>query len=205
MTIGKRIKNRRIALGISADDLAEKLGKNRATIYRYENDEIEKLPTIALEKLAVALHTTPAYLMGWEELQLDNICEIEKRSIPLLGNVACGEPILASEAFEAYVNVGTNIRADFCLCAKGDSMIHARIFDGDIVFVRKQEMVNNGEIAVVLIGDEATIKRVYYDKEEGQLSLVPENPKYKIMRYRGEELNQIRILGKVIAGQYDVT
>ena len=243
MTIGERIKSRRIALGLSADDLALRLKKNRATVYRYESDEIEKLPTTVLEKLAEVLDVTPAYLMGWEESNItecpddENPWEVElreafdtldidsqiyvtkqvqafskiqgafpikKKKLPLLGNVACGEPIFAEQSFDAYVSVGSDVEADFCLRAKGDSMINARIFDGDILFVKSQPMVEDGEIAVVLVEDEATVKRVYYDRENNTITLVPENPTYKVMRFMGEQLNQIRILGKVIAGQYDV-
>ena len=73
------------------------------------------------------------------------------------------------------MEAGANIHADFCLKAKGDSMIGARIYDGDIVFIRKQEMVDDGEIAAVLIGDEATLKRVQYNPEENELLLFAEN------------------------------
>ena len=83
-------------------------------------------------------------------------------------------------------------------------MIGARIQDGDVVFIRKQEMVDDGEIAAVLIGDEATLKRIYYEKESGVLQLFAENPQYKTMRFSGEELNQIRILGKAVAFQGDI-
>lgn len=207
--MAQKIKTLRLELGLTLEQVAQKVGVGKSTVRKWETGMIANMKRDKISALADALHTTPAYLMGWEEpveeLKIDNIFKIEKRSIPLLGNVACGEPIFASESFDAYVTVGTNIQADFCLRAQGDSMVNARILDGDIVFVRKQELVNDGEIAVVLIGDEATIKRVYYDREEGQLSLVPENPKYKVMRYQGEALNQIRILGKVIAGQYDIT
>ncbi len=92
----------------------------------------------------------------------DNILPITTQKIPFLGSVACGQPIYAEEDKESYIVLGTNIKADFCLRAQGDSMIDARIHDGDIVYVRKQEAVDNGEVAVVLIGDEATLKRVYY-------------------------------------------
>lgn len=211
MTIGERIKARRLELGLSADDVADKLGKNRSTIFRYESSDIEKLPTVVLEKLASVLRTTPAYLMGWEEALPENaiyeklgIMPISKKKLPLLGNVACGEPIFAEECVEGYIAVDADIEADFCLRAKGDSMINARIHNGDIVFVHQQDMVDDGEIAVVLVEDEATIKRVYYDRENNVLTLVPENPTFKVMRYMGAELNQIRILGKVIAGQYNV-
>ena len=90
------------------------------------------------------------------------------------------------------------------VCAKGDSMIGDRIFDGDIVFIHKQPMVENGEIAAILIGDNATLKRVSYDKEAGILQLFPSNPTKPIQTYRGEELNTIRILGKAVRCQFDL-
>lgn len=104
------------------------------------------------------------------------------------------------ETFDA----GTNINADFCLKAKGDSMIGARIQDGDIVFIRKQSIVENGEIAAVIIDNEATLKRVYYEKDKNKLFLQAENPKYPPLSYEGEELDHIRILGKAIVFQSDV-
>ena len=116
--------------------------------------------------------------------------------------IAAGQPIFAEEHFESYVEAGANIRADFCLRVKGDSMINARICDGDIVFIRKQPDVNDGEIAAVLIDNEATLKRVY--KKKGEIILVAENPAYKPLVYKGEELNEIRILGKAIAFQSNV-
>ena len=138
------------------------------------------------------------------QMKFDNIIPISTKRFPLLGDIACGKPIMANEEKELYVEAGTNIHADFCLKAKGDSMIGARIYDGDIVFIRKQEMVDDGEIAAVLIGDEATLKRVQYNPEENELLLFAENPKYKTMRYTGEELNHIRILGKAVAFQSDI-
>lgn len=213
MGIGDRIKQRREELGLTVDELANRLGKHRATVYRYESNEIENLPTTILEPLAIALDTTPAYLMGWEEEQknndvdifkFDNIMPIEKKKFPLLGNIACGEPIFADEEHDLYIEAGANIRADFCLRAKGESMIGIRIFDGDIVFIRKQDIVDNGEVAAVLIEDEVTLKRVYYDRDANELSLVAENPKFKTMRFYGEELNQIKILGKAVAFQSDI-
>ena len=216
MTIGERIKRRRLELGLSADDVAHALGKNRATIYRYESNDIEKLPTTVLEPLAEVLKTTPAYLMGWEDPdtaaqqtatkpnedsiyeQFDNIRPVHLKRFPLLGEIACGEPIFADEDKESYVMADMDIRADFCLRAKGDSMVGARINDGDIVFIRKMPIVDNGEIAAVIIEDEATLKRVYYDREGGILQLIAENPKYKPLVYQGEELNQVRILGKAV-------
>lgn len=210
MTIGERIKQRRKELGLSVDELAEMLHKNRATIYRYESNEIEKLPTTVLEPLAKALGVTPAYLMGWEiELRAvdpfdelyakyDNIKPIKMKRFPMMGEIACGEPVFADEDKEHYIMADMDINADFCLTAKGDSMINARIYEGDIVFIKEMPMVENGEIAAVIIEDEATLKRVYYYKEDNLLQLVAENPKYKPLVYQNEDLDRIRILGKAV-------
>ena len=113
---------------------------------------------------------------------------------------------LALDDFDSYVEAGTDIQADFCLRCKGDSMINARIFDGDIVFIRAQQSVNNGEIAAVQVnGDsEATLKRVEYLPERNLIFLKPENPKYDTLTYANEELGQIRIIGKAVAFQSDV-
>lgn len=213
-TIGSRIRNRREELGLSQDELGKRLGyKSRSSINKIELDQ-RNLTQSKIKAIADALETTPAYIMGWDEpdQKLDeenlkffyNLFPIETKKFPLLGNIACGKPIFADEQFEAYVEGGANIKADFCLRAKGDSMIGARIYDGDIVFIHKQEMVDDGEIAAVLIDDEATLKRVYYDQENGVIQLFAENPQYKTMRFSGEELDHIRILGKAVALQTDV-
>ena len=165
--------------------------------------------------LGLALNVSEAWLMGYdvpiertppkvETATLGFVRPVTKKKLPVLGNVACGEPIFANEEHETYVEANADLAADFCLTAKGDSMINARIFDGDLLFVRSQDTVENGEIGVVLIDDEATVKRVYYDKENNVITLVPENPTHKPLRYTGEQLNQIRILGKVVSGQYGV-
>lgn len=135
---------------------------------------------------------------------INNIYKIDKIKLPFLGSVACGEPIYADEDRESYIMVGTDIHADFCLQCKGDSMINARIHDGDIVFVRKQDIVNNGEIAVVIIDDEATLKRFYYYKEQNMIILRPENNKYQDIVLTGEELEKVKVIGKAVAFQSDV-
>ena len=137
-------------------------------------------------------------------LKLDQIQPISTQRIPMLGSVACGKPIFADEDKESYVQAGTEIKADFCLTARGDSMIGARIHDGDIVFCRAQSSVENGEVAVVLIGDEATLKRFYFYPEKEKLVLQSENPKYAPFVYVGQELDEIKVLGKAIAFQSDV-
>lgn len=133
--------------------------------------------------------------------EYDNIFRIEKKRYPLLGDIACGQPIYADEDHESFVLAGGAVDADFCLRAKGDSMVGARILDGDIVFIKETPTVQNGEIAAAIIGDEATLKRVYYYPEKGKLVLNAENPKYEPFIYVGDELSTIRILGKAVAFQ----
>ena len=119
------------------------------------------------------------------------------RKIPVLGTIACGAPILAQEHIDGYTEVPEHIHADFALVCKGDSMVGARIFDGDMVYIRQQDTVENGEIAAVLIEGEATLKRVR--RFEDCLYLEPENPLYRPLVLRGEELGELRILGKAVA------
>lgn len=208
MTIGTRIKNKRTALNMTLEEVAKIVGTTRQTVQKYESGVIEGIPSDKVELLAKALHTTPAYLMGWENdsppsaaysnpFSFTNILPIKKHRIPLLGEIACGEPVYAQEDFEGFIE--SDVQADFALRCSGDSMTGARIMDGDIVLIKKQEMVENGQIAAVIIDNEATLKRVYYFPNDGKLILSPENPAYAPLVYMGEELNQIRILGKAVA------
>lgn len=119
------------------------------------------------------------------------------RKIPLVGTIACGEPILAVENIEGEVEIPCNIHADFALRCKGDSMINARIFDGDVVYIREQPSVENGQIAAVLIDDEATLKRVRLFDDH--ISLEPENPMYRPIVYWNGDMNSVRILGLAVA------
>lgn len=117
----------------------------------------------------------------------------------MLGKIACGEPIFADEEHETYVEIDESYGADFCLTAQGDSMINAGIENGDTVLIREAPIVDNGEIAAVIIDDEATLKRVYYYKGENKLVLQAENPRYSPFVYLNEELETIRIIGKAVA------
>lgn len=211
--LSERIKDLRKKRGLSLEQLAEMIGTSRQTVHRYETGAIANIPHEKIEALANALETTPSSLMGWDtdskipsliNMANTGISSASTKKLPVLGNVACGEPIFASEETGYYVRANADMSADFCLTARGDSMINARIFDGDLLFVKKQESVDDGEIAVVLIDDEATVKRVYFNRDDGILTLMPENPTYKPMRYMGRELDRIRILGKVVSGQYKI-
>lgn len=258
MTIGERIKARREALGMSVDDVAAELGKNRATIYRYENGEIKRMSVDVLKPLAEVLHTTPAYLMEWTDdpydwdndpdarmdqissniydeldrlydgdrptiwrawidMQADAANEAAKmreaerkpvpippgflpppkmKKVPLIGDIACGDPITAEQNVADYLDVPEDVHCDFCLRCHGDSMIDAHIQDGDVVYIHCQPEVNDGEIAAVRIGDEATLKRVYYDGQN--LTLMPCNSAYRPRTYSGPELDDIQIEGRMV-------
>ena len=202
-TVGERIKHFRRRCGFSMEELGERLGVSRQTVYRYENGAIENIPRAKLRHMADIFDVTEGALLGFEGLESSPAAQAGAM-VPMLGEIACGEPIYADEERGSFVLADAKMGADFCLKAKGDSMVNARIFDGDILFVRKQESVDDGEIAVVLIDDEATVKRVYFNRKDGILTLMPENPIYKPMRYMGRELDRVRILGKVVSGQYKI-
>lgn len=202
MEIKDILKNRRTELGLTQLDVANAVGVSEATVSRWESGDIANMKRSRIASLASVLKMSPSIIMGWNEeheahMPSNIIPMPAMRKVPLVGSIACGTPILAEENLDGTVEAPDHVRADFALRCKGDSMINARIFDGDIVYIRQQESVEHGEISAVLIGDEATLKRVYiYDD---CISLEAENPQYKPMVYRGEEMNNIRILGKAVA------
>ena len=152
--------------GLSYGELSQLTGIAKSALHRYATGQTQKIPLTAVEKIANATGVSTSWLMGLSENEpadnMENIIPMPKlNKIPLLGTIACGEPILAAENIEDEVDIPENIVADFALRCKGDSMIDARINDGDIVYIKQQPTVENGTIAAVLIGDEATLKRVY--------------------------------------------
>ena len=199
-----RLKELRKQAGLTLDELAERVGTSKQTIHRYENGIITNVPPRKIESLASALGTTPQELMGWDDepaTDYKNVMPVSVKQLPVLGDIACGMPIYAEERHESFVSVAEGLDADFCLKARGDSMVGARIFDGDVVFIRSQSTVENGEIAAVILGDEATLKRVYYYPNEGKLVLSPENPRYAPLVFVGRELENVKIIGKAVAFQ----
>lgn len=200
--LGERLRALRKEKGLTLDALAEAIGTSKQTIHRYETGIIANIPHEKVAALAASLGVSPSELMGWgNEERYDNIRPISVKRLPVLGRIACGEPIYAEEEHESFAIAEGDIDADFCLVAKGDSMTGARIYDGDLVFIRSQEAVDNGEIAAVIINDEATLKRVYYYPDEEKLVLSPENPRYAPLVYVGHELERIKIIGKAVAFQ----
>lgn len=198
------LKQRRKELGLTLLQIADAVGVTEATVQRWESGNIKSVRHEKIAKLAEILNVSPATLMGWEETSKalpslpSNILPMPKFvKKPRLGTIACGKPILAVEEADEFDTVPEDIHCDFTLKCKGESMINARIYDGDIVYIRAQKEVENGEIAAVRIEDEATLKKVYYNGQ--RIILRACNPLFPDMEYEGENLNEIAILGKAIA------
>lgn len=196
----KRIRELRISAGLSQDELAKKTGYNdRSSIAKIEAGKVD-LTQSKLVAFADALNTTPGYLMGWEP---DSKSPIpagfqplpQRDRIPRVGQIACGTPILAEENVEAYDEVPSDWHADFTLLCQGDSM-EPKIKDGDVVAIHSQPMVENGEVAAVLIDGEATLKRVFLFDDH--IELRAENPTFPTILRIGEDMNTITIEGKAV-------
>ena len=196
----KRIRELRISAGLSQDELAKKTGYNdRSSIAKIEAGKVD-LTQSKLVAFADALNTTPGYLMGWEPDSKSPIPTgfqpLPKRDrIPRVGQIACGTPILAEENVEAYDEVPSDWHADFTLLCQGDSM-EPKIKDGDVVAIHSQPMVENGEVAAVLIDGEATLKRVFLFDDH--IELRAENPTFPTILRIGEDMNTITIEGKAV-------
>lgn len=196
--LSQRILNIILAKEISYGELSEKTGIPKSALQRYATGQTEKIPIDRLQKIALSLGTTAAYLMGWtEDLSgnlPDNILPMPGMKVwKVLGATACGDPLYRELDGETVV-APDGIDADFVFRCVGDSMIGARILDGDIVFV-KSGSVDDGQIAVVRIGEEYTLKRVY--RGEDYLELRAENPAYPPKVIRGEQENA-EIVGKAV-------
>lgn len=224
MSFGKQLIDLREKNGFTRKDLAEKIEIPYTTLRNYETDVREPGHKFLIQ-ISSLFNVSVDYLLGLKKEDTgqssiikesannrssitsifdlaDNIFPLQTKKIPLLGEIACGEPIYAVEDYGSYVTCGVDINADFCLVAKGDSMINARINDGDIVFIKEQPDVYDGEIAAVIIDDEATLKRVY--KDNLSVTLQAENPKYRPIIITENDCKNVRILGKAVAFQSNI-
>ena len=202
---------------IRAAELSRLTGLSKARISQYVNGHF--MPkSDAILKIAEALNVSELWLLGKSSDMTpesapassvpdgeipcpENISPLRLSRYPVLGEIACGLPVLAVENTEGGYVTAADTEADFCLTAKGDSMVGARIYDGDEVFIQQTDLVQNGEIAAVVVDGEATLKRVYYYPEESKLILTAENPAYPPLVFSGTELNSIYILGRAVAFQ----
>lgn len=193
MFLAKNLKYLRLKHGFSQDYLADKFGyKSFTTIQKWETGISE--PSLGITYELSQMYNTDMHSIYTIDLELSQKTDSDCKKVPLLGTIAAGLPILAEENIEDYFNIDPSINADFALKIKGDSMIDADIFPNDIVFIRKQDCLENGEIGAFLIENEATLKRFY--KENGEIFLQAENAKYRPIRLTK---GNVRILGKLIA------
>lgn len=191
--------------GITQEELASALGVSRSTIGMYETGSREPGFETS-EAIADIFNVDMDYLMGRSLVERKHpvASDIppgfmplpETYKVPLVGRIACGQPITAEENIEDYMDVPKGKHVDFCLLCEGDSMIDAGIDDGDIVYIRKQPDVENGQIAAVRIGDEATLKRVY--KANDHITLMPANGAYPPLTYALDAMNDVHVEGRAI-------
>ena len=214
MILGDLIKEYRREHGYSMDQFAKMSGLSKAYISILERNVnpvnnkpvIPSLETIKAVAQAINMdfNDVIAMLDGNQPVSLKDEPEIppgfepmpKMKKVPLIGAIACGEPITAMENREGEIDVPEDISCDFALRCKGNSMIGAGIHDGDAVYIRIQPEVENGQIAAVRIGDEATLKRVYLHTD--YIELRPENPDYESIIRRREEMNDVHIEGKAV-------
>lgn len=206
-TIGKRIKNLRCnKMHMSQVAFADEINVSKQTLYKYENDIVTNIPSDKIENIAKFCGVSPSYLMGWEDttpLPEGAIPYVPEPmvNVPLVGSVNCGTPLFAEDNIEGYIPTPESDlqtgETYFWLRAKGDSMINAGIHHGDLLLIRQQADVDNGDIAVVAVnGDEATLKRV--KKQENALILQPENPACEPKIFVGKDMENIHIRGRLM-------
>lgn len=207
-TFGQKIKELRKGDNLSQEDLITFINRkynrkiSKSMLSKWENDKEEPSRFSDTVALAKYFGVTTDYLLGISDEKYPIRDQKTVKAIPILGTIAAGQPLFAEENVLGYEYVPEAANVDFCLRVKGTSMINARIFDGDIVYIRKQPDVESGEIGAILIDGEATLKRVY--KINGAVILRAENPEFKDMVFTKNDMKDIRILGKAIFFQSEV-
>lgn len=195
MTIGDKIKKFRLEKNMTQGELGAKLGVTKQTIFKYESGEITNIPLDNIKKLCAIFDVDVTELI---DLNWFNVRKVDfkapSRKIPILGKIAAGTPILAVENHEDYFDTAEFTGADFALQIQGDSMIGSRIYDGDIVFIKKQSCVENGQIGAFLIDGEATLK--IFNKQNDTIMLLSSNPMYPPIILSPDKENLV--LGKLI-------
>lgn len=199
--IGSRIKERRKHLGLTLREAATRANTTASSFRRWEEGDIGSIKTTKLEEIAQALRVTPAYLMGWEDLSPGDYNGVMEPGsseawVPMLGAVSAGTGVIADQEYGHVVLAPEGYSLDFAVKVKGDSMINARIYDGDTVYIKAQEVVDQGDIAAVVIEDEVVLKRVYY--YPGRIELRSENPLYTPLNFEEADNKRIRVLGKAV-------
>ncbi len=205
MDIATTIKLRRVELGLTLEEVGDATGVKKSTVMKWETGAIKNMRRDKLARLAYVLRLDPVLLMRTSDeaedvkfdiFKFENISSLKPLRVPVLGNVAAGTPIFAEQEYDAFIPNDANIKCDFALKVKGHSM-YPTYHDGDWVYIRETPTVDDGAIAVVIIENEATLKRVYRTPEG--LRLISDNPDYPPLKYDADECEQVRIVGKPVA------
>lgn len=205
MTIGDKIKIQRKRLGLTQTEFGEKLGVKTNAVSKWECNRVEDIPTSKIKAMAALFEVPPSYLIDDDSLPSSAVpIDLTSRHrIPILGRIAAGLPLYAEQNIEGYTMTDLNGGAEyFALRVSGDSMNAARIEDGDIIIVRRQDEVENGELAVVMVGDDdATVKRFYSTASTVTLMPQSRNPAHQPQMYDLKR-TKIRVLGKVVKVEF---
>lgn len=215
-TTGERIKKLRLQRGMSQEELAKLLGYSHKSAINKIELNINGVPSSKIVKLSKIFGVSISYLMCDDDSRpapdedaidlskLKNVRRINPRRFPLLGKIACGQPILAVEEHDSYVTADRDIDADFCVVAKGDSMRQSRICDGDTVFIKQMQAVGDirnvaaAGVVAIIINDEVTLKRVYYNKDNDTLILADDNSKRPPILLTGSEIDNLNCIGRAV-------
>ena len=199
-SIASRIREYREREDLTLAEMAQRTGVPAQTLNRYELGKRAPKIDVAVQ-IAERLGVNPLWLQGYDVPVLTGVPDgfdpvPETYTVPRVGAIACGTPILAEQNIETYDAVPNRIRCDFTLVCKGDSMVGAGIEDGDVVYIRQQPEVENNEIAAVMIDGEATLK--YFKRVGDMVLLSPANREYEPIILSGENLGKVKIVGKAV-------
>lgn len=216
-TTGERIKKLRLQKGMSQEELARLLGYSHKSAINKIELNINGVPSSKIVKLSKIFGVSISYLMCDDDdsrpapdgdvidlSKLKNVRRINPRRFPLLDKISCGEPILAVKEHDSYVTADRDIDADFCVIAKGDSMRQSRICDGDTVFIKQMQAVGDirnvaaAGVVAIIINDEVTLKRVYYNKDNDTLILADDNSKRPPILLNGSEIDNLNCIGRAV-------
>lgn len=213
MTVGEKIKKRRIELGLTLEEVGNMVGVGKSTVRKWETGYIANMRRDKIAKLSAALQIPPTDLMDWEETSAYNkqklpdntiFLHFSDKKVPLIGGVACGEPIYREEEESTSFHIPQGCDCDFCMRCHGDSMTGSGIHEGDIIYIKQMPIVDNGQMAAVRVENEYTLKIVYYDREANLITLVATNPAVSPLSYHDEQLDQIEIIGRAVGIYHDL-
>ena len=196
MTFGEKLRAYREAHALTQEQLANRLGTSKQVISRYEKNQRSPKLSVAIEYANTLSLPARYFVDDAAVIPMGFIPVPQMQRVPIVGAIACGEPITAEENVEGYAETPADRHVDFALICKGESMVEAGIRDGDIVYIKKQPEVENGQIAAVRIDGEATLKRVYHNGDT--LILQPANSNFPPLSFSGSELENVVIEGLAV-------